>query len=210
MEKYTQIANCVINGEDDQILALIQAQLDAGESPLDILNHGLVAGMSQVSELFKTEDLCLPEVLMAAEAMNAGMELIRPLLGDVELETKATILMGTMQGDLHDIGRNLVAMVLETAGYKVINLGCDVSPDTFVEKIREYQPQIVGMSALLTTSMTFMGTAIEAIQAAGLRDQVKVIIGGAPTSWEFANKIGADGYSDDATGAVELCNRLLA
>ena len=209
MDKYPEIANCVLNGEDEQIVTYIQAQLDAGAAPLDILNNGVIAGMSKVGELFKAEELCLPEVLMAAEAMTAGIEVIRPLLGDVEVATKGTVVIGTVKGDLHDIGKNLVAMMLETDGYKVVNLGCDVPPEDFVEKVRECKPQIVGMSALLTTSMTEMGNTIDLLKAAGLRDQVKVIIGGAPTSWEFANKIGADGYSADAASAVNLCNKLL-
>lgn len=209
MDKYLEIANCVLNGEDEQIVTYIQALLEAGAAPLDILNNGVIAGMSKVGDLFKAEELCLPEVLMAAEAMNAGIEVIRPLLGDVEVATKGTVVIGTVKGDLHDIGKNLVAMMLETDGYKVINLGCDVPPEDFVEKVRECKPQIVGMSALLTTSMTEMGNTIDLLKAAGLRDQVKVIIGGAPTSWEFANKIGADGYSADAASAVELCNKLL-
>lgn len=209
MDKYLEIANCVLNGEDEQIVTYIQALLDAGAAPLDILNNGVIAGMSKVGELFKAEELCLPEVLMAAEAMTAGIDVIRPLLGDVEVATKGTVVIGTVKGDLHDIGKNLVAMMLETDGYKVINLGCDVPPEDFVEKVRECKPQIVGMSALLTTSMTEMGNTIDLLKAAGLRDQVKVIIGGAPTSWEFANKIGADGYSADAASAVNLCNKLL-
>lgn len=209
MDKYLEIANCVLNGEDEQIVTLIQEQLDAGQAPLDILNNGVIAGMSKVGELFKAEELCLPEVLMAAEAMTAGIDVIRPLLGEVEVATKGTVVIGTVKGDLHDIGKNLVAMMLETDGYKVINLGCDVPPEDFVEKVRECKPQIVGMSALLTTSMTEMGNTIDLLKAAGLRDQVKVIIGGAPTSWEFANKIGADGYSADAASAVDLCNSLL-
>lgn len=210
MIKYNEIANCVIEGDDEQIVALIQAQLDAGAAPLSILNDGVVAGMSEVSELFKAEEMCLPEVLMAAEAMNAGIAVIRPLLGDVEVHTEGTVVLGTVKGDLHDIGKNLVAMMLETAGYKVVNLGCDVPPTEFIAKAKEYQPEIIGMSALLTTSMTVMGETINLLKAEGLRDQVKVIIGGAPTSWDFCNRIGADGYSADAASAVDLVKKLLA
>ena len=209
MKQYTEIVECVINGEDEQIVDLVQEQLNAGEAPMDILNNGIIAGMSKVGELFKAEELCLPDILMASEAMKAGIEVIRPLLGDIEVETKATVVLGTIKGDLHDIGKNLVAMMLETAGYKVVNLGCDVPPAAFVKAIREYKPQIIGMSALLTTSMTFMGDTIDLLKSEGLRDQVKVMIGGAPTSWDFCKRIGADGYSADAASAVDLADKLL-
>lgn len=209
MKQYIEIANCVINGEDEQIIGEIQKQLDAGEMPLDILSNGIIAGMSKVGELFREEELCLPDVLMSAEALNAGVAMLRPLIGDVEVETKGTVVIGTVKGDLHDIGKNLVAMMLETDGYKVVNLGCDVPPAAFADAVREYRPQIIGMSALLTTSMTVMGDTIELLKTEGLRDQVKVMIGGAPTSWEFCKRIGADGYSADAASAVDLCEKLL-
>lgn len=209
MNNYTKIASCVIQGEDEQILTEIQAQLDTGSAPLDILNNGIIAGMQQVGELFKEEEFCLPEVLMAAEAMKAGIDILRPLLADVTVETKGTVVIGTVQGDLHDIGKNLVAMMLETAGYRVINLGCDVTPAEFVSAVQEYRPQIVGMSALLTTSMTVMDETIALLKAEQLRDQLRIIIGGAPTSKEFAASIGADGYSADAAAAVDLVNALV-
>lgn len=209
MNNYTKIASCVIQGEDEQILTEIQAQLDTGSAPLDILNNGIIAGMQQVGELFKEEEFCLPEVLMAAEAMKAGIDILRPLLADVTVETKGTVVIGTVQGDLHDIGKNLVAMMLETAGYRVINLGCDVTPAEFVSAVQEYRPQIVGMSALLTTSMTVMDETISLLKAEQLRDQLRIIIGGAPTSKEFAASIGADGYSADAAAAVDLVNALV-
>ncbi len=209
MKHYTKIAACIIQGEDEQIITEIQAQLADGSTPLDILNNGIIAGMQRVGELFKTEEFCLPEVLMAAEAMKAGIDILRPLLSDVKVETKGTVVIGTVQGDLHDIGKNLVAMMLETAGYHVINLGCDVSPAAFVTAVREHHPQIVGMSALLTTSMTVMDETIIQLKAEQLRDQIKIIIGGAPTSKEFAASIGADGYSADAAAAVDLVNALI-
>lgn len=210
MDKYKEIANCVIEGDDESIVELVKALLDEGAAPLDVLNNGIIAGMAEVSELFKQEEMCLPEVLMAAEAMNAGIEIIRPLLGDVETQTEGTVVIGTVKGDLHDIGKNLVVMMLETAGYKVINLGCDVPPEAFLENLKEHKPQIIGMSALLTTSMTVMGEVIDMLKAEGLRDEVKVIIGGAPTSWEFCKRIGADGYSADAAAAVDLVRELIS
>lgn len=182
--------------------------VDAGVDPLEIINKGLVGGMDIVAPLFKSGEMYIPEVLLSAKAMAAGVEIVKPYISDSDMSTAGTIVIGTVKGDLHDIGKNLVAMMLESSGFKVINLGIDIPTETFIAAIKEHAPDIVAMSALLTTTMMEMKETVAAIKKEGYK--VKCIIGGAPISQEFAAKIGADGYSADAASAVELCKQLLA
>jgi 5-methyltetrahydrofolate--homocysteine methyltransferase len=199
-----QIAKNLYEGEDEAVAELTQRALDEGMDAAEVLSGGLIAGMDVVGRDFKAGDLFVPEVLIAARAMSAGMRVLRPLLAESDVPRAGRFLVGTVKGDLHDIGKNLVRMMIEGAGFETIDLGTDVEPQAFVEAVREHQPDIVGMSALLTTTMTNMRTTIEALEEAGLRDQVKVMIGGAPVTAAFAEQIGADGYAPDAASAVDM------
>jgi len=169
--------------------------------PADILNGGLIAGMDEVGRDFKAGDLFVPEVLIAARAMQAGMNVLRPLLAESDVPSAGKCVIGTVQGDLHDIGKNLVRMMLEGAGFETVDLGIDVKPDAFVVAVQEHQPQFLGMSALLTTTMPGMKATIEALQEAGLRYKVKIMVGGAPVTAAFAEQIGADAYAPDAAAS---------
>lgn len=200
------LADAVISGNRDEALQLTQSALDEGVSPADIVNDGLIAGMAVVGAKFKANEFYVPEVLIAARAMHSGMDLVKPLLAETGVQPKGTVAIGTVKGDLHDIGKNLVAMMLEGGGYEVIDLDVDVTPEVFVEVVNERQPQIIALSALLTTTMPAMKDTIEALAAAGVRDQVKVMIGGAPVTQEYADEIGADGYAPDAASAVDLAS----
>ena len=203
------LAEVVINGNRDETQRLVQEAVDEGVAVEQILNEGLVAGMDVVGRRFKNNEFYVPEVLIAARAMHGGMDIIKPLLAESGIEPKGSILVGTVKGDLHDIGKNLVAMMLEGGGFNVIDLEVDVAPDAFVEAINEHSPDIVAMSALLTTTMPSMKDTIEALAGAGVRDKVKVIIGGAPVTQAYADEIGADGYAPDAASAVDLVAGLL-
>ncbi|MBC7287529.1 MAG: corrinoid protein [Armatimonadetes bacterium] len=203
------LAEAIINGKREDAARLTQEAIDAGVSPETILNEGLVAGMSVVGEKFKNNEFYVPEVLIAARAMKAAMELLRPLLAETGAQLRGTVVIGTVRGDLHDIGKNLVAMMLEGGGFRVIDLGVDVPPEKFVEAARENNAQIVGLSALLTTTMPAMKDTIEAFQAAGMRDQVAIMIGGAPVTQDYADEIGADGYAPDAASAVDKALELI-
>jgi len=205
-----KIATNLYNGDDGSVAGLVQQALDQGLSPAEVLNGGLIAGMDEVGKDFKAGDLFVPEVLIAARAMHAGMGILRPLLAEGDVPTAGKYVIGTMKGDLHDIGKNLVKMMLEGAGFETIDVGTDVKPETFVAAVREHQPQIVGFSALLTTTMPGMKATIEALQEAGLRDTVKIMVGGAPVTAAFAEKIGADAYAPDAASAVETARKLVA
>lgn len=204
-----EIATHLYNGEDEKVAQLVRQALDEGLTPQRILNEGLLSGMEIVGRDFKNGDLFVPEVLIAARAMHAGMEVLRPLLVQAEVPTMGKYVIGTVQGDLHDIGKNLVKMMLEGAGFEVIDLGVDVAPSAFVEAVHKHQPQIVGMSALLTTTMVQMKTTIEALEKAGLREMVKIMVGGAPVTAAFAREIGADAYAPDAPTAVEVARKLV-
>jgi 5-methyltetrahydrofolate--homocysteine methyltransferase len=197
-------------GDEDQIAQLVKAGLEQGMSPLSILDGGLVAGMDRVGKDFKSGILYVPEVLVAARAMQAGMNILRPLLSEAKIASPGKVVIGTVKGDLHDIGKNLVRMMLEGAGYEVIDLGNNVSPQSFVEAVRTHAPDLVGLSALLTTTMPQMKETTAALQKAGLRDSVKVIIGGAPVTAEYATAIGADAYAQDAAVAVETARNLIS
>jgi 5-methyltetrahydrofolate--homocysteine methyltransferase len=172
-----------------------------------ILNEGLIGAMDEVGKQFGCGQLFVPEMLVAAEAMKNGLEVLRPKLVDADIKPRGTVVIGTIQGDLHDIGKNLVAMMLEGAGFSIVDLGVDVAPEKFLEVAQEKQPQIVAMSALLTTTMPNMGNCINALKNAAI--DAKVIVGGAPGNQEYASKIGADGYSSDAPGAVEIAKNLV-
>jgi len=203
-----EIASNLYNGEEEKVAELVQRALDQGMEPQEILNDGLIAGMDVVGRDFKAGDLFVPEVLIAARAMQAGMDVLRPLLAQGNVPTVGKYVIGTVEGDLHDIGKNLVKMMLEGAGFETIDLGVDVKPGAFVEAEREHHPRSVGMSALLTTTMVNMKATIEALEEAGLRDSVKIMVGGAPVTAAFAEEIGADAYAPDAPTAVEIARSL--
>jgi len=208
-EIFEQLSTCVLEGDAEKAEALTKKALEDGLSANEILNKGLVVGMAEVGARFKRGDMFVPEVLMSAEAMHAGQEILRPLLAESGADRVGTILLGTVKGDLHDIGKNLVGMMCEGSGFEVIDLGFNVDPEVFVQAIKEHQPDIVGMSAMLTTTMRAMGYTIKAIEEAGLRDKVKVIVGGAPVDEEFSQRIGADGYGSNAVSGPELARTLL-
>ena len=209
MADYQGIAAEVMAGNPSGAQALVKRALEEGAKPLEIIDKGLMAGMNVVGERFKKGDMFVPEVLMAAKAMNMGLDLVKPLVTGSERSGAGTVVVGTVKGDLHDIGKNLVAMLLESKGFNVINLGVDVTPEAFVAAAREHSPSIIGMSALLTTTMLAMKDVIDALKEANLRSGVKVMVGGAPVTQDFAVEIGADGYAPDAVTATELAKDLL-
>ena len=203
-----KIASQLYAGEADDVAELVQSALDKGMSASEVLQGGLIAGMDQVGKDFKAGDLFVPEVLIAARAMHAGMNILRPLLAESGTPGVGKYVIGTVKGDLHDIGKNLVKMMVEGAGFDVVDLGTDVPPDKFVAAVREHQPKLVGLSALLTTTMVNMKTTVEALQEAGLRGSVKIMVGGAPVTDAFAKQVGADAYAPDAASAVDLARSL--
>ena len=205
-----KIASKLYDGEDEEVAELVQSALDKGMAPGQILQGGLIAGMDQVGRDFKAGDLFVPEVLIAARAMRAGMNILRPLLADGESMTAGKFVIGTVKGDLHDIGKNLVKMMLEGAGFETVDLGTDVTPQAFVNAVRDHRPTHVGMSALLTTTMVQMKATVEALEEAGLRSSVKIMIGGAPVTVAYAKQIGADAYAPDAASAVDIARGLAA
>jgi 5-methyltetrahydrofolate--homocysteine methyltransferase len=206
----SKIAAQLYAGEADEVAELVQSALDKGMTPKEVLQGGLIAGMDQVGKDFKAGDLFVPEVLIAARAMHAGMNILRPLLAQTGAPSAGKYVIGTVKGDLHDIGKNLVKMMVEGAGFEVVDLGTDVTPEKFVAAVREHQPKLLGMSALLTTTMVNMKTIVEALQEAGLRSSVKVMVGGAPVTEAFAKQIGADAYAPDAATAVDVARSLAA
>jgi 5-methyltetrahydrofolate--homocysteine methyltransferase len=199
----------IIDGKLDLIEADVQDALDAGIAPEVILNESMVSAMDEVGALFEAGEYFVPEMLIAAHTMQTGLAILKPLLIEDGVEPSGSIVIGTVQGDLHDIGKNLVAMMLEGGGFEVFDLGTDVSPDAFLEAIREHSPNLVGLSALLTTTMQKMRETISVIEESGLRDQVKIIVGGAPVTEAFATEIGAEGYASDASKAVSLAKDLV-
>lgn len=201
-----EIANGVISGKLPVVKELVQAAIDQGIPAEQILQEGLLAGMAVIGDRFKRNEIYVPNVLLAARAMKAGTELIKPLLVQAGVKPLATVVIGTVKGDLHDIGKNLVGMMMEGAGFKVVDAGIDVSAEKFVALAKENQAKVVGISALLTTTMLNMKNIVEAVHAEGL----KVMIGGAPVTKGFADEIGADGYSADAASAAELAKILVA
>lgn len=209
MADFRAIADALKAGNAPKVKELVEAAVAEGVDPADIVNNGLIVGMSEIGELFKRNEVYVPEVLIAARAMHAGMNVVKPLLAEKGNITIGKVVIGTVKGDLHDIGKNLVSMMLEGAGFEVIDLGIDVSPEKFIDAVKNTGAQILGMSALLTTTMPSMRDTIEAIKAAGLRDSVKIMIGGAPVTQNFADEIGADGYAPDAASAADLAKQLI-
>lgn len=205
-----QMQKDLYSGKVDEVETATQKALDEGMSAQEILDDGLIAGMDQVGKDFKAGGLFIPEVLISAKAMHAGLNVLRPLLAKSGAPALAKIVVGTVAGDLHDIGKNLVGMMLEGAGFEIVDLGTDVSPEKFVETVRAEGAVLVGMSSLLTTTMPGMKTTIKALTEAGLRDSVKVIVGGAPVTAGFAEDIGADAYAPDAASAVDTARGLIA
>jgi len=208
MEILNQIAEFLEKGEDKSVHDLTEQALKNGVPATQILNQALIAGMDVIGEKFRAHEIFLPDVLLAARAMQAGMELLKPLLTLAEQSGLGKIVIGTVKGDLHDIGKNLVGIMLKGAGFEVIDLGKDVSPEKFVETAINEKAGIIGMSALLTTTMPVMNNVVELLKQKKLKDQIKVIVGGAPASEEFAAEIGADAYAFDAASAVERVKQL--
>jgi len=205
-----EIYRNVLEGQNGAVKEKVQAALDAGIPAPAILNDGMIAAMAEVGRLFEEGEYYVPEMLISARAMQAGLALLKPYLLESEVKSQGKVVIGTVKGDLHDIGKNLVAMMLEGAGFEVIDLGNDVGPEKFVDATRESGAQVVALSALLTTTMPAMSATIEALQAAGLRQQTKVMIGGAPITTEYAVTIGADGYAPDASRAVSTAKSLIS
>jgi 5-methyltetrahydrofolate--homocysteine methyltransferase len=196
-------------GKMNEAEKLVQVALETGESAETILKDGLIPAMDRVGIKFKNGEIYIPEVLIAARAMHAGMAVLKPILSKSSEVLSKKVIIGTVKGDLHDIGKNLVVMMLEGGGFEVVDLGIDVSAEKFAEAIKKHHPQVVGMSALLTTTLKEMQNILQAIERAGLRNQVKTIIGGAPVTERFAKEIGADGYAPDAASAVDVVKSLL-
>jgi 5-methyltetrahydrofolate--homocysteine methyltransferase len=208
-EIFEKLSTAVLEGDAEKTHKLVERGLKKGLSPKEILDNGLIVGMDEVGARFKRADMFVPEVLMSADSMAAGMEILRPLLAESGAEMLGKILMGTVKGDLHDIGKNLVSMLCEGAGFEIVDIGFNVEPEKFIEAIKEHQPQVVGMSAMLTTTMRAMGQTIKAIEEAGLRDKVKIMVGGAPVDKDFADVIGADGYGSNAPSGADLAKQLV-
>ena len=205
-----EIYDGVMSGSAGEVPLKVKAALEAGLPPATILNEGMIAAMNTVGKLFEEGEFFVPEMLISARAMQAGLAVLKPKLALADIKATGRVVAGTVKGDLHDIGKNLVCMLLEGAGFEVIDLGTDVTPDKFVEVIKEGRADLVALSALLTTTMPNMRATIEGLKAAGLRDKAKVMIGGAPVTQTYADQIGADGYAPDASRAVALAKSLMA
>ena len=209
MADYEGMGKAILEGDEDRVAELVEAAIKEGVSPEQVLNEGLLKGMSVVGDLFKRDELFVPEVIFSAKAMKRGTAILQPLLAEDKQQTDKVVLLGTVKGDIHDIGKNLVKTLMEGAGFAVTDLGIDIPSETFIEKAREIKPHIVAMSALLTTTMVHMKDVIDGLKEAGLRDQIKIIIGGAPITRAFAEEIGADGTAPDAVTAADLARELL-
>lgn len=205
----SKLSTSVIEGNVDEMEQLTHRGLDEGLSAKELLDKGLMPGMDYVGAEFKAGNLFVPEVLRSARAMQTSMDILKPLLAESGVSMVGKILLGTVKGDLHDIGKNLVGMMCEGAGFDVHDLGKDIGPDDFVNAVKEVDPDIVGMSALLTTTMRAMESTIQALEEAGVRDQIKIMIGGAPVTQDFADQIGADGYASNAAAAADLAKKLV-
>ncbi len=199
-----QLSQAVQRGRAKEVTELVQAGLAEGLSAQELLDQGLLAGMSVIGEKFKVNEVFVPEVLIAARALSKGTELLKPLLVAEGVKPLGTVIIGTVRGDLHDIGKNLVRMMLEGAGFAVVDLGVDVEPEQFVAAVREHNPDVLAMSSLLTTTMGNQRLVVEALEAAGLRGSVKIMVGGAPVTQTFCDEIGADGYTPDAASAADM------
>lgn len=210
MELFDQIAQVVENGDEEETKKLVQQALDNQEDPLSIIDGALMKGMGVVGDKFGKGEMFIPEVMIAAQALQAGIEIINPHLQEGQRSYIGKVVIGTVAGDIHDLGKNLVKMMLSANGFEVIDLGVDLPEEKFVEAVEKEKPQILGMSALLTTTMPEMKKVIDTLQEKGLRDQVQVILGGAPVNQEFADKIGADLYAEDALEAVNVLKKVLS
>jgi 5-methyltetrahydrofolate--homocysteine methyltransferase len=202
------IFNSVLEGDAEAVRTGVNQMLESGASAESILHEALIPAMDEVGKRFEEGDFFVPEMLIAARAMQSGLGLLKPHLAEGDVQSSGKVVIGTVKGDLHDIGKNLVAMMLEGAGFEVVDLGTDVDPTKFIEEVRN-GAQIIGMSALLTTTMNNMKAVIEAIEDIGMREQVKIMIGGAPVTGEYAKSIGADGFASDASSAVRLAKELM-
>ena len=209
MDHIGQIKQATIAGNMPQVLELTDLALNAGVDPEEVIQQGFIPAMEVVGDKFAAGKIYVPEMLLAARAMKAALDKVKPLLVGKEIKTLGKAVIGTVQGDMHDIGKNLVAMMLEGSGFEVIDLGVDALPDEFIDAVRDHQPDLIGLSALLTTTMNSMEETIQKLVAAGLRVGVKVLVGGAPVSRQFADEIGADGYAANAGEAVKLAKKLL-
>ena len=209
-ELLEKMAKELIAGNEAEVKKLTQEAIDGGASARDVLDNGLLAGMDVVGKRFKAGDMFIPEVLLCARTMHGAMDILKPLLSEADQAGSGKVVIGTVEGDLHDIGKNLVAMMLQGGGFKVVDLGTNIKPQDFVAAVKEHKPNIVGMSALLTTTMPKMEETIEALKEAGIRDQVKIMAGGAPVTQDFIEKIGADAYGANAASASEKAKALLA
>jgi len=210
MAKYQELADAIIAGDNVKSKDITQKLVDDGVSAIEVLNEGLVPGMDVVGAKFKANEMYIPEVLIAARAMHAAMDIIKPMLSEAGAEMKGTIVLGTVQGDLHDIGKNLVGMMLEGGGFTVVDVGVDVASEKFVEEVKKSNAKVVGLSALLTTTMPVMKDVISALKADSATQGVKVMVGGAQLTQEYADSIGASGYAPDASSAVDLAKEMLA
>ena len=208
-ELLEKLSTAILEGDAKGTRELVEQGIKNGLAPKEILDNGLIVGMDEVGARFKRGDMFVPEVLMSADSMASAMELLRPLLVASGAETLGKIVFGTVKGDLHDIGKNLVAMMCEGAGFEIIDIGFNAEPQKFIDAIKQHQPKIIGMSAMLTTTMRAMGQTIKAVEEAGLRDKVKVMVGGAPVDRDFANAIGADGYGSNAPSGADLAKQLV-
>ncbi|MCB0306864.1 MAG: corrinoid protein [Calditrichaeota bacterium] len=209
MPSYQELHDLIITGKRKPAAEMTQALLDDGKPAVEVLNEGLLPGMSVVGEKFQSGEYFISEMLLAARALNAGLAVLKPLLEASDIKPVAKVLLGTVKGDIHDIGKNLVGIMLKGNGFEVIDAGVDASPARLIELCRTHQPQVLGLSALLTTTMPAMADTIAAFEQQGLRSQLKVIVGGAPVTQAYAEKIGADGYAKNAPAAVDLVKGLL-
>ena len=209
MERFERIYEAILKGDNAGAVDVAQQAVRSGDDPQELIDRGMIPAMAEVGRRFEDEVYFVPELLLSARAMKAALALLRPLLAESGGKRAGSVALGTVQGDLHDIGKNLVAAMLEGAGFEVHDLGADVSPERFVNAVKEHAVHLIGLSALLTVTMPAMKSTIEALEEAGLRDRVKVLVGGAPLSQEYANEIHADGYADNAAAAVRVAHRLI-
>lgn len=209
MADLQQIADNLIQGNAPKVKELVQKAVDEKENVQKILNEALLAGMSVVGAKFKKNEFYIPEVLIAARAMKQGMQILKPLLAKENIKGVGTVVVGTVRGDLHDIGKNLVGMMLEGAGFEVIDAGIDVAPDLFIKTAQEKNASLIGLSALLTTTMPAMKEVVTSLNNSSLKGKIKVMVGGAPVTKDYADEIGADGYAPDAASAADLAKKLL-
>lgn len=209
MTDFTPITEALIACNREQVMNLVKSALDQGVAAKDVLNQGLIAGMDVIGEKMEKGELFIPEVLMAAKIMSGAVDELKPLLSEEDVEARGKVVIGTVKGDLHDIGKNLVSMLLESTGMEVFNVGVDVEPDAFISEVKTHQADFLCLSALLTTTMPMMKETIKAVMESGIRDEVKVLVGGAPVTKNFADEIGADGYAPDAGSATKLVKSML-